>query len=134
MLEGLIARFLARDFGAVLSHYDFPVEFTLDGRHVQMARPRDLEGLLLEHGRSFRLAGLTDVRFAILAIEVPQLSRFRVWVDYQYMNRAGVTAIRFKHTMHLRDKHGRLIIEAVHVQRLPAEGLAQWTPSRVLTA
>jgi hypothetical protein len=134
LLEDLTRRFHAQDFRGVLSHYDFPVNLTLEDRQLQLARPRELESLLRDHATSHLNAAMVETRFTLSALELPRKGRFRVWVRYHHVNEAGQTIRTSDRILHLRDRGNRLIIEEVAVTRLPFDTMRNWQSSHRLSA
>jgi hypothetical protein len=134
LLEDLTRRFHAQDYRGVLSHYDFPVNLTLEDRLIQLARPRELEALLRDHAIFHLNADLVETRFTLSAVELPRKGRFRVWVRYHHVNTAGQTIRTSDRILRLRDRGNRLFIEEVTVTHLPFEAMRNWQSSERLSA
>lgn len=134
LLEDLLREFHDQDFRSLLSHYDFPVSLTIEGREVQMNRPREFEALLREHAASHVLDDLRNTLFTVSAVEIPRRGRFRAWVRYHHCDSSGAVARTSDRIFSLRDRSEHLMIEEVHLTHMPFEGLRAWQPALRCTA
>jgi hypothetical protein len=128
-LSDLIAKLDNQNLVSFLSLHDFPVEMTLDGVPLSATRPSELEAHMTELARAFKQSGIATREYTLMAVEVPRQGRFRIWVRSRYMNAAGEHVRTSDKIMHLRDKHGRLMVEEVHVHRRQLQEPLHWLPN-----
>lgn len=128
-IDHLVSRLDNQDYANFLSLHDFPVEFTLDGVPVSATRPGELEACVSKHSQALKEAGMVARQYTLMAVEVPSQSRFRVWVRSHYLDATGESFLTADKILHLRDKHGRLMVEEVHVHRRQLPEPVLWMPN-----
>ncbi len=129
LLNDLTLCFERGDFAGVIGHYDFPLPLELEDRKFLLTRPAEMEHLLRDLLRARKRARFFSTDAEIMALELPRRARFRVWVRYHHLDSVGAVLDQSDRIFHCRDR-GRLLIEALHVTRMPDADTSGWITLR----